>query len=145
MTRPAHVPSPTLLEGAALCRIFVLPVGLAVGVFLTRLEYGALSIRVGSFHSISTWKLGDRHISSGYGFSSVWPLLITGLLCLLEFIRRSTCLDRLLDVVLGAASTVDVSSCLTVMRTAKCGLNYCMYKLPFGFGYTVCYNLHHSV
>lgn len=81
--------------------------------FLTRLEYGAISIRVRSFHSISTWRLGDRHNSSGYGFSSVWPLLISGLLCLLGFIRRSTGLDRLLDVVLGPSSTVDVSSCLT--------------------------------
>lgn len=45
-------------------------------------------------------------------------------------------LGRLLDVVLGATSTIAESSCLYVMSTAECGL-CSMYMLPSGMEYTV--------
>lgn len=101
-------------------------------------ECGASLIHDGGFDSVSVWRFCDRHSSFDYGFSSVQPLLISGLLHVFgTHLSFNSHLDHLLGVVLCATSAVDVSSYLFTVWTAECSL-YCTYMLHFGMKYTVC-------
>lgn len=104
-----------------------------------RLDCGASLIRVNNFDSMSTWRLRDRH--SSLTMSSLpWDFVARRTFACAAAHSSFQCdLGLLLNVVLGAMSTIHcrcVFMFLFAMWTAKCG--FAMYYIYNSTIYTVC-------